>query len=54
MSTSLGRPVRAARAMWAQHLPDHVFGYQAHAPWTSEFEQHRRFAARRIVPRRLA
>ncbi|MFD4635573.1 AAA family ATPase [Streptomyces sp. NPDC058284] len=38
------------RAHWPRHLPDHVFGYQAHphAPWTAEFDQHRRFAARRL------
>ncbi|MEU9098831.1 AAA family ATPase [Streptomyces sp. NPDC048361] len=50
VTTPRGWPRRLARAEWAQHLPDHVFGYQAHAqaPWTSEFDQHRRAAARRI------
>ncbi|WP_327333094.1 AAA family ATPase [Streptomyces anulatus] len=48
VDTATGWPISVARALWAQHLPDHVFGYQAHAqaPWTSEFDQHRRFAAR--------
>ncbi|REK89603.1 hypothetical protein DY245_14770 [Streptomyces inhibens] len=43
-------PIRVPRAHWPRHLPDHVFGYQAHphAPWTVEFDQHRRFAARRL------
>ncbi|MEK8142403.1 AAA family ATPase [Streptomyces sp. M10(2022)] len=50
VTTSLGQPIRVARAVWTQHLPDHVFGYQAHAqaPWTSEFDQHRSAAARCI------
>ncbi|MBL1120202.1 AAA family ATPase [Streptomyces sp. 110] len=45
-----GRATRVARAHWPDHLPDHVFGYQAHSqtPWTTEFDQHRRFAARRV------
>ncbi|MBB4700643.1 AAA family ATPase [Sphaerisporangium siamense] len=43
-------PTRVPRADWAEHLPYHVFGYQAHprAPWTGEFDQHRRFAAQRL------
>lgn len=43
-------PTRVPRAHWPRHLPDHVFGYQAypHAPWTAEFNQHRRFATRRL------
>ncbi|MFE7318535.1 AAA family ATPase [Streptomyces sp. NPDC057555] len=43
-------PMRVPRVHWPRHLPDHVFGYQAHphAPWTAEFDQHRRFAARRL------
>lgn len=43
-------PTRVPRAHWPHHLPDHVFGYQAypHAPWTAEFDQHRRFATRRL------
>ncbi|MGW2918976.1 AAA family ATPase [Streptomyces angustmyceticus] len=45
-----GEATQVPRAHWRRHLPDHVFGYQAHphAPWTAEFDQHRRFAARRL------
>lgn len=45
-----GEPRPVPRAHWPSHLPDHVFGYQAypHAPWTAEFDQHRRFAAHRL------
>lgn len=44
------RSTQVARTHWKCHLPDHVFGYQAHvqAPWTTEFDQHRLFAARRV------
>ncbi|MFE9069221.1 AAA family ATPase [Streptomyces violaceusniger] len=43
-------PTRVPKAHWPHHLPNHVFGYQAHphAPWTAEFDQHRRFATRRL------
>jgi predicted ATPase len=47
-----GREARhVRRAEWSNHLPDHVFGYQAHlqAPWTAEFEHHRRFAASQLA-----
>ncbi|WP_441247388.1 AAA family ATPase [Kitasatospora sp. McL0602] len=38
------------RADWSSYLPNHVFGYQAHprAPWTAEFDRHRRLAARHL------
>lgn len=44
------KPMRVPRVHWSSYLPDHVFGYQAysHAPWTAEFDQHRRFATRRL------
>ncbi len=45
-----GEPAAVRRADWSDHLPDHVFGYQAHprAPWTAEFDRHRRFATRQL------
>ncbi|MGY1501323.1 AAA family ATPase [Streptomyces sp. QTS52] len=43
-------PTTVRQGDWPRHLPDHVFGYQAHprALWTSEFDRHRSLATRQL------